>query len=44
MMHLSLKFMLKTDTTFGRGDGVAGLIDSEVQHDEFGLPFLGVEL
>lgn len=40
-MNLRLKFMLKSDTTFGRGDGVAGLIDSEVQHDEYGLPFLG---
>lgn len=36
-----LKFVLKSDATFGRGDGVAGLIDSEVQHDEYGLPYLG---
>lgn len=36
-----LKFALKSDATFGRGDGVAGLIDSEVQHDAYGLPYLG---
>ena len=36
-----LKFALKSDATFGRGDGVAGLIDSEVQHDTYGLPYLG---
>jgi hypothetical protein len=35
-----LKFTLLSDTTFGRGDGVAGLVDTEVQHDSFGLPFL----
>jgi CRISPR/Cas system CSM-associated protein Csm3 (group 7 of RAMP superfamily) len=36
-----LKFKLLSDATFGRGDGVAGLVDIEVQHDECGLPFLG---
>jgi len=36
-----LKFQTKTDATFGRGDGVASLIDAEVQHDRYGLPFLG---
>lgn len=36
-----LKFSLISDATFGRGDGVAGLVDVEVQHDEYGLPFLG---
>lgn len=36
-----LKFVLKRDAVFGRGDGVAGLINSEVQHDEYGLPYLG---
>lgn len=36
-----LKFWLKSDTTFGRGDGVAGVVDAEVQQDESGLPFLG---
>lgn len=36
-----LKFTLLSDTTFGRGDGVAGLVDAEVQHDRYGLPYLG---
>ena len=41
MKTLWLKIMLLSDTTFGRGDGVAGLVDAEVQHDERGLPFVG---
>jgi len=36
-----LKFTLQSDATFGRGDGVAGVVDSEVQHDVYGLPYLG---
>lgn len=36
-----LKFTLQSDATFGRGDGVAGWVDAEVQHDTFGLPYLG---
>jgi len=36
-----LKIVLKSDTIFGRGDGVAGFVDTEVQHDECGLPYLG---
>jgi CRISPR/Cas system CSM-associated protein Csm3 (group 7 of RAMP superfamily) len=36
---LSLK--LESDATFGRGDGVAGIVDTEVQHDEYGCPYLG---
>lgn len=36
-----LQIRLFSDTTFGRGDGVAGLVDAEVQHDEYGLPYLG---
>lgn len=36
-----LTFTLLSDATFGRGDGVAGLVDAEVQHDEYGLPYLG---
>jgi hypothetical protein len=35
-----LRLHLQSDTTFGRGDGVAGWIDAEVEHDEYGLPFL----
>lgn len=36
-----LRFALESDATFGRGDGVAGLVDIEVQHDEWGCPYLG---
>lgn len=36
-----LRLRLLSDTTFGRGDGVAGLVDAEVQHDPYGLPYLG---
>lgn len=35
-----LKMLLFSDTTFGRGDGVAGLIDQEVEHDPSGFPYL----
>jgi len=37
---LYLKFTLDSDATFGRGEGVAGLVDEEVEHDEFGFPYL----
>jgi CRISPR/Cas system CSM-associated protein Csm3 (group 7 of RAMP superfamily) len=40
MIDLKLKITLLSDTTFGRGDGVAGLVDAEVQHDAIGCPFL----
>ena len=35
-----LQFELRSAATFGRGDGVAGLVDQEVEHDADGLPFL----
>lgn len=31
---------LLSDTTFGRGDGLPGSIDREVEHDRLGLPYL----
>lgn len=41
MTHLCLQFTLASDATFGRGDGVAGLLDEEIEYDEAtGLPFL----
>jgi RAMP superfamily len=40
MTIYKLKIKLLSDTTFGRGDGVAGLIDQEVEHDSFGFPYL----
>ncbi len=40
-MTLYIHLKLKSDATFGRGDGVAGLVDEEVEHDaETGLPFV----
>lgn len=36
-----LKIELESDAAFGRGDGVAGKLDAEVQHDQYGLPYLG---
>ena len=41
MTTLWLQFTLKSEATFGRGDGLAGVVDAEVQHDPLGLPFLG---
>jgi CRISPR/Cas system CSM-associated protein Csm3 (group 7 of RAMP superfamily) len=41
MKDYILRLTLLSDATFGRGDGVAGLVDVEVQHDGFGLPYLG---
>ena len=40
MVSYQLRLTLLSDATFGRGDGVAGLVDTEVQHDDVGLPFL----
>lgn len=40
-MSYQLKIELLSDTTFGRGDGVAGVIDQEVEYEpETGLPFI----
>lgn len=41
MTILNLYLTLLSETTFGRGDGVAGLVDQEITHDPVtGLPFL----
>lgn len=38
---MRLRIQLRSDTAFGRGDGIAGLVDSEVEHDpRTGLPFI----
>lgn len=37
---LRLTFELLSAATFGRGDGLPGLVDREVEHDRYGLPFL----
>lgn len=39
-MSYELQVTIKRDTIFGRGDGVAGFVDAEVEHDEYGLPYL----
>lgn len=36
-----IRIELLSDTTFSRGEGTAGVVDIEVDHDELGLPFLG---
>lgn len=41
MQTYSLRFELLSAATFGRGDGVAGLVDREIEHDAEGLPYLG---
>ena len=38
--ELQIHIKLLSDTTFGRGDGVAGLVDQEVEHDSYGFPYL----
>ena len=35
-----LKITLLSEAAFGRGDGVAGVVDTEIEHDERGLPYL----
>ena len=35
-----LLIKLNSAATFGRGDGVPGLIDREVEHDKWGMPFI----
>ena len=37
----TLHIKLLSDTTFGRGEGTAGVVDAEVEHDDDGLPFIG---
>ncbi len=32
---------LLSDAAFSRGEGTAGVVDVEVEHDDLGLPFLG---
>src|SRR5690606_2020535 len=36
-----LQIKLLSDATFSRGEGTAGVVDIEVEHDEFGMPFIG---
>mgnify|MGYP001112123370 CR=1 FL=1 len=36
-----IKIELLSDAVFSRGEGTAGVVDIEIEHDELGLPFLG---
>jgi hypothetical protein len=36
-----LQLSLESDAAFGRGDGVAGVVNADIQHDLNGLPYLG---
>ena len=41
MRRLQMNLRLESDATFGRGEGVAGLVDEEVEYDTAtGLPFV----
>jgi CRISPR/Cas system CSM-associated protein Csm3 (group 7 of RAMP superfamily) len=41
MQRLQMSLYLESDATFGRGEGVAGLVDEEVEYDTAtGLPFV----
>ena len=40
MPTFHFKLTLLSEATFGRGDGVAGLVDTEIEHDERGFPYL----
>jgi hypothetical protein len=41
MRDYVLSVCLRSDATFGRGEGVSGLVDTEIEHDEWGCPFIG---
>lgn len=41
MPEYYLTVALRSDTTFGRGEGLAGLVDVEIEHDPHGWPFIG---
>lgn len=36
-----LTVQIRSDATFGRGSGLAGLLDVEIEHDQYGCPFIG---
>ena len=40
MAPAAIKLTLNSAATFGRGDGVAGQVDREIEHDVEGFPFL----
>ena len=40
MIPSKIVITLNSAATFGRGDGVAGLVDREIEHDRDGFPYL----
>ena len=40
MTTYMLSFTLESDATFGRGDGIPGLVEREIVHDANGFPYL----
>ncbi len=38
--QLKVQFWIESDATFGRGDGIPGLVDRDVALDEYGCPYL----
>ncbi len=40
METYKLRIQLKSETSFGRGDGLAGVVDREIEHDAYGLPYV----
>jgi hypothetical protein len=36
-----LRIQLLSDATFSRGEGTAGFVDTEIEHDGLGIPFIG---
>ncbi len=36
-----LRIDLLSDATFSRGEGTPGVVDVEIEHDDYGLPFIG---
>jgi hypothetical protein len=36
-----LQIELLSDATFSRGEGTAGIVDTEVEHEDRGMPFIG---
>lgn len=40
MIPQKIQIILESAATFGRGDGVPGLVDQEIEHDRYGFPYL----
>ncbi|MEM8535487.1 MAG: hypothetical protein AAGF95_31945 [Chloroflexota bacterium] len=40
-MQYTITLCTQSETTFGRGEGLAGVVDIEIEHDTAGCPFIG---